>query len=376
MKVVGSLSKPLRRVGWGPLLFLLGITALANPGEKAHLFQPFAGFSEEGLKPIFALFKSDTQGRLLLKKARNQLKYDSIHQLKDSLCYCSTNQLKSHPNRRGLFIPSRATLYRMRGEKHWRSETLGALEKWQNPGEFPVIAQSKSSHSSIEFLELAFRPKICVISGLNLMETFLVLFHELVHLTEREPLSQLELFNFTQEDQLEHYYFAQLKKPGGERDAYLAQIQAFDRLRQRYALNGTHALERFLTEKGHLPLRNEPAFLEHLLYQAHYKHKLDTQLAEEIVYRYNRAHSWWTALEDALDQLDKNLAVIEANIAQALGAVEKSQASPRDRAIFQKVLVRWEGERRENRRKFNQYLRDQKAFIDFMQKIDERYPSP
>ncbi len=357
---------------------LLCTLAWAGAPEREELLQPFTGFDEEGMKPLFSLFRADPEGRLLLRKAWKKLKFSGASDLDRILCFCDSRQLGGYRDRRGLFIQESAGFYRAKNEREWKPVTRGALEKLNNPEKYPVIDQKEWSTRNFHHMETAFLPKICLRKGLSVLQTYLVLYHELTHLVGSEPFQELDLFGFSNLRMEQEFYFRELERPGGEMAAFLAQMKAFQRLKDRHGFPAQTVLESFLTEKGRLVYREKKAFLSHLLYEANYKQHLDEYLAQQIVFQYNRAQSWWEFLDRYLVQLDNHLDELDEKIQEVdrflTEAKKKGGASERVIRSYRKAREELAEARLENRRTYHLYELEQKESIDLMVRIDKRHP--
>ena len=133
------------------LLALLFCLPLVYAGPSAEsLFEPFGGFSDEGLAPIWALFQADTEGRQLLRKSVKKTDSRNLDELAETLCYCTTKHLSGNQERRGLFMQQTLRYYRAKGADAWRSESLGGLEKLNDPKNFPIVARREFSSNNFE----------------------------------------------------------------------------------------------------------------------------------------------------------------------------------------------------------------------------------
>ena len=346
------------------MLTALLLALFAAEPTAEDLLIPFGGFNREGMKPVEALFERDTQGRNLLQRARRKLKLRSTAELQDIYCYCTESQLGGNPNRRGLFIQETARYYRAIGEEDWKQESTDGLKKLNDPQTYPAIDRRESRNSVFEYMELAFMPKICIRRGMSILQTYLVLYHELTHLAGLDPFHDLDLMKIRADHLEDDYYIPALTVKGGEQDAFVAQMGAFKRLKERYDIPFQSALEPFLSQKGRLIYRQRDAFLEHLLYVADYQSLLDYNLAQEIVYQYNRAQSWWdytdrymAALDEQLEKIDQNLERLEDAAAQNNGRDAKRSEE------ISRLSEEMNSKRLENRRLWRRYQADQKSFI-------------
>jgi len=356
------------------LLMFLMSGGPAAPVSRELLLEPFAGFTTEGMAPLYALFRADSEGRLLLRQARRKL--GPRIELDEIFCPCSLAELSAHSERRGLFAQETARLFRLKGETTWREESRGALDRLADEARFPLVAREQSQDANFEYLRVAFRPKICVKPGLSNLQTYLVLFHELTHLIGLDPFADLDLSDFDPEDRRERFYYKQLARPGGEMDAFLAQILALGRIKQRYALDAVSPLEDFLNDRGRLTPGNRPAFLEHLLTEANYQAELDAFLDEQVYLQYNRALAWWTLYERVLAQMAERMLQIEKNIAVARAAIDEAGAR-NDRAMakhYSQALVRWQREKQADEAKAGSFRAARQKHADLMSFLDVRFP--
>lgn len=343
--------------------------------RSAFLMEPFKGFSKQGLAPVIKLFQEDTQGRNILRRALSRTKLRSIDQLPEILAFCEPELYNSGWERRGLFTQETAYFYRALGEEDWQDGGTGELAKLANPTEFPVSAQKQYRTNNFEHMEVAFRPKICLKPGMSVMETYLVLYHELVHLTGIDQFGDLDLFSFRQHNKVDRFYYRQLSKKGGEVDAYLAQLQAFKRLKKKYTIPERWVLESFLNPKGHLDYRDREAFMEHLLTKVGYRIQLDQYLTVQVLNQYNRAYAWWEYLDRLIEHYDRNYKIITENL-KNIGEQIK-QYKNRDREIprqLSEARKKWQRTRESNRHSRKSYRNEQLDLERFMEKVDRYHP--
>ncbi len=357
-------------------LMLASPSAFGKLPEMEDLFLPFTGFHKNGMKQVYALFRADPQGRVLLRKSWKKLGMKGASELNAIFCYCSEEELGGVTGRRGLFIQQSDTYYRAVGEDEWRQESTGGLERLNDPETWRVVAEKRFTTRNFEYLNVAFMPKICVKKGLTVLQTYLVLYHELTHLAGLDPFHKPDLFSFYDLGMEDGYYFKQLEKPGGEMDAYLAQMDAFRRLKEHYELPVRSVLEEFLSDNGRLLGRDKPAFLSHLLYDAGYQKLLDKYLSDQVLYQYNRAQSWWAYLGQYLEQLESHHAQIEAKMEKALEllAVAREKQDREEVTRLEEARKQLVRAKAENRRVYARFKSEQKRHIDLMVKLDEYYP--
>ncbi|CAM2006516.1 hypothetical protein [Acanthopleuribacter pedis] len=359
------------------LLFIpfFSVTLWALPSSE-ELHAPVQQLTPETMEPILELFKADSEGRMLLARARKKAKLESDAALINIISFCGGADLGSHGQRRGLFTQEVANFYRQKGDQEWIALNPDGAEKWADPETYVVVDQRRRNNRSFEFLDVAFRPQICVKAGLSVMQTYLVLYHELIHLVGLDPFADVDLLQLDGWHDREAFYSKQLTKEGGEVDAFVAQIHAYQRLRKRYPLTDTFILEGFLNKRT-LPLRNRQAFCDHLLEEANYATELDMHLEEQVHFQYNRAYAWWdyygkrlTALDEQLAKLDHNIEVMRRRewVAKQNGDEEARKANRRERAS-------WEQKRRLNRSKYTIFARERDEHREFMAILDTRFPA-
>jgi len=340
-----------------------------------ELEKPFEGFDEASMRPIWSLMRGDSKGRLLLTKVKRKLGLRNENDLTQILDFCNAEVLKAHPDRRGLFTQETAHYYREKGEKAWKTTTLGGMEMLEDPESFPIADRKRYSTGLFDHMELAFRPRICLRTGLNTLQAYLILYHELTHLEGLKPFDPYDLFSFNEHNKEKRFYHKRLMIPGGEMEAYLAQIAAFRRLRDRYQIPARLAMEGFLTERGKLLVREQPAFLAHLLDAANYRYSLDAELDAQIVFQYNQARSWWEAFESVLEGLDEQLSQITALKEKASKAQKQaeSEGATRQAQAYADQFAKLEQQRLDNRRRYRDTRVEQKGYIQLLERIDERY---
>ena len=314
-----------------PILFALLTTPMvyAAPAgfgreDGARLLESFVGFTPSGMATVFELFKAETQGRLLLDKAARKIGVANRDEWLSVFCFCRSDQLASYPERRGLFIQEKARFYRERGTEEWHAGTRGGSEKLFDAVRFPIVTRRTWDTRNFQHLEVAFKPVICVKQGLSVLQTYLVLVHELTHLADSDPFAVLDLHAFDNSEKEKRFYFAQLSIPGGELDAHLAQLQAYSELKKRFGYKGDSVLQPYLDGKGRLLIREREAFLLHLLDQANYRAELDRYLTDQVVYQYNTAYAWWeylqrmmVGIEERLGELERDSGIVSKAMAEA-----------------------------------------------------------
>lgn len=350
----------------------------SQASEKASaeaLLQPFEGFSEAGMAPLIELLRADPEGRQLLRKTLSRAKLKNVDELTKILTYCGGEDLFGSYERRGLFTQTTAYFYREKGNAKWQDGGSGELTKLEEPDKFPVLAENQYQTANFDHREVAFRPQICLKRGMSILQTYLVLFHELVHLTGIQPFAQIDLFSFTQTNKEGRYYYKQLGKKGGEVEAYLAQLQAFKRLKKRYDIPETWVLEGFLDPKGRLDYRDREAFMDHLLEQAGYRDQLDHHLEQQILLQYNRSYAWWEYLNRLLEHYDGNLDIIEGNLKNISEQIAPWKKAKRKapQALLD-ARKEWRQKKAENRKKRKAYRAEQLDLERFMEKVDQYHP--
>ncbi len=361
-------------------LFLLCLSFSASAGPPLptldELMSPFEGFDTRSMQPIMALFQADQQGRLLLQKARRKMKLSSNRELIAIMDFCTSADLNGLPPRRGLFIQEIARYYRPKDRDTWLTTTMGGLERLEDPDNYPIVETKKYTTELFEHMEVAFLPRICLRRGLTIMQAYLVLYHELVHLVGLDPFDHLNLFSFTRFNMEDNYYRKRLAREGSELDAFIAQIGAYRRLRERYEIDAQLVLEGFLTEKGRLLVRDRPVFLDHLLDKGRYREVLDLELERQVVYQYNLAHSWWEGIEKVLSRLDDQLVEIDREIEKIDAAIPEVKRGGDRWATgpLRRRLLKLQTSRKENRRLYAGYIEEQKQHVRFMERVDARFP--
>jgi len=358
-------------------LLLTPAVLKANDGDESgkFLFEHFQGFSSEGMVPLLDLMQADAEGRLLLRRTLRKTKLKDPNHLKDILCYCEGSDLQNGWERRGLFSQATAYFYRPMGTDEWQDGGTGELSKLTMPKTYPVLAKKQYQTANFEHLEVAFRPKICLKPGMNLMQTYLVLYHELTHLVGLDHFDRLDLFTFTTHNKLSRYYYHQLSKNGGEVDAYIAQLKAFQRLKKQYDIPERWLLEDFLNPRGDLDYRDREAFMDHLLEEAGYREQLDLYLNQQILVQYNRAYAWWVHMGKLIENFDQNMKTIKGNLKIIETEVEKwgkvDQPIPEQLAETKKE---WLKLARHNRAERKSFRSEQLDLERFMERVDRYHP--
>lgn len=363
------------RVIW--LFLFISCLSLAGP-PSSWLQQKFQGFTSEGMQPILRLFEEDVEGRLLLSASLKRLGIHHPEELTQHLSYCTQDSF-AHPKQWGQLKVETVRLFKEKGTEQWMSEVQGAMARIAKLDENEIYARRTYSTELFDWMEIAFPPKVCIKRGLTNVQTFLVLFHELVHLVGLEPLDHVDVLAFdpfNEADRTHKFYYHELDRPGGEVDAYLAQMNAYVRLRERYGIEGKWEIETFLNPQGRIIGRDRVAFREYLLDNAGYRDLLDFHLEIEVFRQYNRAQSWWdyyerrlAALRIQIDNAKQNVKISERNISRA-------RQANHDQAIehWQYERKRWINERTLMEREEKAISRDQNPLISFMQRVDRVYP--
>ena len=356
-------------------LALVGWTKDGQPADSAFLFEPFQGFGETGMSQLLDLMQSDSEGRLLLRRTLRKAKLKVPSSLKDILCYCEGSDLQQGYERRGLFTRATAYFYRPMGTEAWQDGGTGELAKLSQPKTYPILARKQYQTANFEHLEVSFQPKICLKRGMNLMQTYLVLYHELTHLVGLDHFDQLDLFTFTTHNKQSRYYYQQLSKKGGEVDAYIAQLKAFQRLKKKYDIPERWLLEGFLNPRGELDYRDREAFMDHLLEKAGYREQLDSHLAQQILGQYNRAYAWWVHIGKLLENLDKNMETIRGNLKIIEGNIGKwKRANQPVPEALAKTKKDWLKLRRDHQAERKSYRAEQLELERFMERVDRYHP--
>ena len=364
---------------WLALLTLAAILPVSADDEPDtggdFLFEPFQGFGQEGMAPLLDLMQADVEGRLLLQRALRKAKLKSLDELKEILCFCEGSELANGWERRGLFSQATAYFYRPMGTDEWQDGGTGELAKLAQPKTYPVLARKQYQTANFEHLEVAFRPKICLKPGMNLMQTYLVLYHELTHLVGLDHFDQLDLFTFTTHNKQSRYYYQQLSKKGGELDAYIAQLKAFQRLKKKYLVPERWPLEGFLNPRGELDYSDREAFMDLLLDQAGYREQLDLYLSQQILVQYNRAYAWWVHMTKLIENLDQNMRTIQGNLKMIDTDIEKwANASLPIPEELSKTRKEWLKLGQHNRAERKSFRGEQLDLERFMEKVDRYHP--
>ncbi|WP_449222360.1 hypothetical protein [Sulfidibacter corallicola] len=362
---------------------ILCTLVLSTPGRAAdaididQLVSPFRGFDHAHMELVFDLFGQETQGRLLLRQARRKLNVSAERDLTEIFCFCEPADLGIRGTRRGLFTQETGNYYREKGESEWHALNPGGDEKLRDGERFPIVARREHQTRGFEFLDVAFLPRICIRRGLSVAQTYLVLFHELIHLVGLDPFEEADLLRYRGWEDRDRFYRDQMTKEGGEVDAFLAQINAFQRLKKRHGLEGLTVLETFLTGEQ-LRYRERDAFLDHLLIEADYASELNRYLEDQVRFQYNRSFSWWEYFGKVMAALDEQLEAIDHNITVTRDAVAVARARDR-KDLAEEYLeeqLKWERQRILNRRRYELYVLERKDHRKFMAQLDELYPAP
>lgn len=368
---------PIKAFCWKSIIAIT-LSVWSFGSEKAavdSLLQPFTGFDEAGLLPLIELLQADREGRLLLQKTMSRTKLEDERQLGQILSFCEQTDLAVGWERRGLFTQERAYFYRAKGRSDWEDGGTGELKKLDQSKQFPVLAEKRYLTPNFEHREVAFRPKICLKPGMTILQAYLVLYHELVHLTGIDQFDELDLFSFTKHNKLRQFYYQELSKKGGEVEAYLAQLQAFQRLKERYQIPEKWVLEGFLDPKGRLDYRDRDAFMDHLLDKAGYREQLDAYLTQEILNQYNKAYAWWDYIDRLIAHYDENHRLIQLNLNKIQEQVSAIKVdSPTIPEPLKKAQKEWKLALEENRSARKSYRAEQLDLERFMEKVDRYYP--
>lgn len=350
-----------------PLLF----ASLAWSGN-VELMEPFRAFDQAGLKPIYALFQADSQGRTLLRRACRKLGFKGVSQLKGIFRFGSSPDM--FESQRGLYRYTISQVYRLRDESEWQDLTPQTLAKLADPNRFPVMDSHSWFTRNFEHRQIVFQPQILVKPGLSVLETYLVLYHELTHLVKTDPFERTDIMSFDEASKESDYFFKELERPGGELEAYLAQIAAFDRVRERYQVPAEVVLERFLTGKGRLLYRNRAAFLRHLLYEGGYQQQLQYQLDAEIVDTYNTAYVWWQFFDGNIAILQDNLVILDSAINDQAAQLRKAREEGWETEQMKAALNEFKQKRTHFSRRLQSYTRARKERANQMERLDLRFP--
>jgi len=350
-------------------LWLLCLLCGVGP-DSGPLLQPFTGFDEAGMRPVLALFDEDSDGRRLLQRAQRKLGVSRRRDLLAILGTCSPEQLGG--DRRGLYLYQVHRAYRPKRETRWRDLTPDTVARLEDPGTWPVMEQRSWYTVEFEQKAVVFQPRICLASGLTVLDAYLVLVHELTHLTGMDPFEAFDPLRFEEANRERDYYFPELMRDGGEVEAYLAQVKAMKRLRTRYELNRGVSLERLVDDSGYLAAADRPAFMRELLYTLGYAQLLDRQLADQVVHRYNTSYAWWRYFEEVLAAMNKTATDIQA-------ALDRYEAAREDPSVVipPEVHDQVRDMRRELARlkaRAGSFRAERDEHIALMDRLDARYP--
>lgn len=346
---------------------------LSLPGEDpSALMEPFQGFSKQGLAPIYKLFDASAEGRSLLRKARRKLKFSQRSQLASIFSFCNGSQLGG--GRRGLFMYRVDYLYRPKDEQEWQGVTPGSLDKLKKPRQYPIFASKSYYTQHFEHREVVFQPSICIAPGMSVLDTYLVLVHELTHLVETEPFDTYELMHFDEDDPEDSYYFKELRRDGGEVDAYLAQMKALLDIRERFDLNIDLGIEHYLTDQGRLSVAQKAPFMRHLLYKLGYDALLDYQLQVSVFNHYNMAQVWWAYFDKNIDTMEEYLDNLEAEINRCQDHMEKIEQQGVDSSKVAATCDTLREKHANVRQRHRIFKAERDARIELMEALDAKFP--
>jgi len=352
--------------------WLLAVALHLQSQDVAPLMAPFEGFSEAEMRPIYALLDADVEGRTLVRNALRKLGVSKRQQLNQIFSFCEASQLGG--DRRGLYMYSVDYLYRPRQETKWRELSKGSLAKLANPQQYPVMDSKSWYTTHFEHRKVVFRPQICVARGLNVLETYLVLVHELTHLVGTDPFADMDLLGWDEAQRERDYYFLELGRKGGEVDAYLAQLDAFKRLKQRFSLQAEMGLEQFLSDKGNLLYRDRKAFMRHLLYKVGYDHTLDYALEVTISNTYNVALVWWQYFDERIEVTEAHIEEVEKVRNRYKQLLSRYQDEGGNDANIREKLEEWTLNLGKLRKEVQEFRAERDRRNRLLEQLDTRFP--
>lgn len=166
----------------------------------------------------------------------------------------------------------------------------------------------------MEMLLVTGQPTVCVMARENVQGAYQVFVHELTHFLKTDPFRTQEvLMNLTS---YEEWLESTIVDPGGEFDAFEADLGAAVRLLKRIGITNSNAFHPYNDENGELI---DPEGLREYLIQTYDDYYAKTDTAQEVmIYPREFAVAYLDVLENHIKPI-----VIKMNNAQMLMELEK-----------------------------------------------------
>lgn len=330
-----------------PFIFLTLLT-LADPVPNDVLTARVSRLDTATRDHLFSLLVEDREGRALLSKARRKLKLRRDSQVMDIVSVMPPG----HPLANavaGLYVREVRVFYKEGDE--W----VGPKGKPADLG--PLVAQKEVSGTP-PLLYAVPMPKIHLNLGRSLLETYITLVHELTHLVDLDFFEEVPLHKIVPSNLKYTWHYPEMRKRGGELEAFTAGMAAFRRLRDARELPLKMPFEDFYNDDGGLSSQNRDKVIDQLL-DRFYRDELNYKLEWAVTIAYNNAY----------DRREHAVQMLEALTEQRLNI---------DAALDQLPSGTDDGElqqlKRTNRTRTKRFERIKQTSEATMEQLDARFP--
>lgn len=274
----------------------------STPWVKSKTDDPKVGFA-----PIRRLMLVDSKAKVLLNDVETTLNNHGIKSVEEIITVCQEDD----ENAGGFFSQEINTLDQ-------RAVIPGySVSDWSAETKEKLKAAYSSKILKLTFLEILLattRPTVCVMPGQSLRDAYGVFVHELTHFLKNDQFrAQEDLMNLTS---YEEWLTSTINVPGGEFDAFEADLGATARLLQRLGVTNPNVNSPYIDVNGNL---TDPEGLREFLLETYRDYYAGTDTAEEVmIYPREFTNSYLDILENHIRPM-----VVKLNNAQVTMELEK-----------------------------------------------------
>ncbi len=266
--------------------------------------------AKAGFAPIRRLMLVDPKTKILLNDVESTLKEHGFNSVEEIITVCQEDDESAG----GFFSQDITTLDQRavipgHSVTDWSIETKNKLKKAYS-----------TKILKLKFLEIILateKPVVCVMAGQTLKEAYGVFVHELTHFLKTDQFrSQEVLMNLSS---YEEWLEGTISLPGGEFDAFEADLGATARLLSRLGVTNPNVNSPYIDVNGNL---TDPEGLREFLIETYRNYYAQTETAEEVmIYPREFRVSYLDILENHIMPM-----VLKLNNAQVLMELENEIA--------------------------------------------------
>ncbi len=277
----------------------------STPWVKAKTDDAKVGFA-----PIRRLMLVDPKAKILLNDVENTLKNHGIYSVEEIITVCQEDD----ENAGGFFSQEINTLDQ-------RAVIPGfSVTDWSAETKEKIKTAYSTKILKLQFLEILMAtttPTVCVMPGQSLREAYGVFVHELTHFLKTDQYQHQELL--MELTSYEEWLASTINLPGGEFDAFEADLGASARLLLRLGVTNPNDNSPYIDVNGNL---TDPEGLREFLLDTYRGYYAGTETPEEVmIYPREFTLSHLDILENYIRPM-----VLRLNNAQVLMDLEKEIA--------------------------------------------------